>query len=191
MIQAMMSGMGDEDSKVKFETELGDVKILLDDGTEVAAEVVLRDKDLDLAFIRPKAKLAAAMTGLDLGKGGKADVLDEVVALNRLGSAAGRAYSASIVRIAAVVQRPRLFYVPASSMGESVMGAPVFSTDGKPLGIFVLRSLKGKGGGGGGFAMLGMSPAENFTPIILPCDDIMKAAKQAPPGAEEKDKEKK
>src|SRR2546427_125887 len=53
LIQSMMSG-SDEESRFKMETELSDVKILLSDGTEVPAEVVLRDKDLDLAFIRPK-----------------------------------------------------------------------------------------------------------------------------------------
>src|SRR5215471_3306013 len=58
MIQNMMGGMGEEDMKFKMETELSDLKILLDDGTEIPAEVVLRDKDLDLAFIRPKSKLA-------------------------------------------------------------------------------------------------------------------------------------
>src|SRR5271168_1905575 len=48
--------MGDDSSR-KVETEVTDLKILLDDGTEVPAEIVLRDKDLDLAFIRPKTKL--------------------------------------------------------------------------------------------------------------------------------------
>ena len=46
------------------------MKILLDDGTEVPAEIVLRDKDLDLAFIRPKAKPASPMTSVDLTKSG-------------------------------------------------------------------------------------------------------------------------
>ena len=41
-----------------METEVNDIKILLEDGAEVPAEIVLRDKDLDLAFIRPKAKPA-------------------------------------------------------------------------------------------------------------------------------------
>src|SRR5438128_1466674 len=35
LMQSMMGGGGDEDSKFKMDTELSDVKILLDDGTEV------------------------------------------------------------------------------------------------------------------------------------------------------------
>ncbi len=113
LMQNMMAGASDEDAKFKMETELADAKILLDDGAEVPAEVVLRDKDLDLAFIRPKSKLAAPIAALDLTKSGKADILEQVIALNRLGRAAGRAYSASVERISAIIQRPRLFYVPA------------------------------------------------------------------------------
>src|SRR6266404_139795 len=59
MMQSMMSGMSDDESKFKMETELSDLKILLEDGTEVPAEVVLRDKDKDLVFIRPKTRLPA------------------------------------------------------------------------------------------------------------------------------------
>ena len=42
LIENMMAGMSGEDSKFKFDTELTDVKILLEDGTELPAEVVLR-----------------------------------------------------------------------------------------------------------------------------------------------------
>src|SRR5262249_41028814 len=72
LVQSMMAG-GDEDSRFKVETELTDVKILLEDGTEIPAEVVLRDKDLDLAFVRPKSKITNALTALDLTKSGKAE----------------------------------------------------------------------------------------------------------------------
>src|SRR6185369_13954338 len=96
LLQTMLSGGSDEDSKFKMETELSDVKILLDDGSELASEVVLRDRDLDLAFIRPKTKLATSLSALDLTKSAKAEILDQVIALNRLGNSAGRAYSAIV-----------------------------------------------------------------------------------------------
>jgi S1-C subfamily serine protease len=166
-----------------METELSDIKILLEDGSELPSEVVLRDKDMDLAFIRPKAKVASPMTALDLTQSGKAEILDQVIALNRLGNAAGRAYSASVERISAIVQRPRLFYVPDSSMTTTTMGAPAFTLEGKPLGLFLMRSLKGRGGGGGGMGMFNFQ-SENVAAIILPCDDVLKAVKQVPPAGE-------
>jgi S1-C subfamily serine protease len=187
MVQNMMGGGGEDESRFKMETELSDVKMLLEDGTEVPAEVVLRDRDLDLAFIRPKTKLAAAMPAVDLTSSGKADVLEEVVTLNRLGKAAGRSYSASVERISAIVQRPRLFYVPEANMTTTTLGAPAFTTNGKILGIFVMRTAKGTGSSG--FGMIG-SPSDTFTGIIVPADDVLKAVKQVPAAAEEKEKEK-
>ena len=53
--------MGEDYPRTSVETEVTDMKILLDDGTELPAEIVLRDKDLDLAFIRPKTKPASPM----------------------------------------------------------------------------------------------------------------------------------
>jgi hypothetical protein len=185
MMQNVIASMSDEDSKYKLETELSDVKILLEDGTEVQSEVVLRDKDLDLAFVRPKAKLTAQVSALDLSKSGKVDVLDQVIALNRLGNAAGRAYAASVERIAAVVERPRLFYVPETSYTTTSLGAPAFTLDGKVVGLFVMRTLKSKGGGMG---MMGMQPG-NLTGIILPADVILKAAQQVPAASQEKGKD--
>ena len=189
LIQSMMGGMSEDEMKFKMETELSDLKILLDDGTEIAAEVVLRDKDLDLAFIRPKTKLATPSDALDLSQAGKAEVLDQVITINRLGNAAGRAYAASVERISAVVQRPRLYYVPDSAMTTTTLGSPAFTLDGKPLGIFVMRSLKGKGGGGM-FGMFG-GQQENVTTIIVTADSVAKAAKQAPEAGAAKETEKK
>jgi hypothetical protein len=165
--------MGDEYAKNKVETEVTDVKILLDDGTEVPAEIVLRDKDLDLAFIRPKAKLASPMAAVDLAKPGSAQLLDQVVTLNRLNSAAGRAYAASVERITAVIQKPRTFYIPDSTMTSTTLGSPAFSLDGNLVGVLVMRSINAKGGSTRNYR-------ESMTSIILPAEDIVKAAKQAP-----------
>ncbi len=176
MIQSMMAGMSDEDTKFKMETELSDVKLLLDDGTELPADIVLRDKDLDLAFVRPMTKPASPMTALDLSKSATAQVLDQVITLNRLGKAAGRAYAASVERISAVVQKPRLFYVPGSEMTSTTLGSPAFLLDGNVLGVFVMRSVSQKGGGIG---MFNFRP-QGLTTIILPAADILKAARQAP-----------
>ncbi len=168
----------------KLEVEISDVKILLTDGTELPAEIVLRDKDLDLAFVRPKTKPASPMTAVDLSKSGTAQVLDEVVVLNRLNRAASRAYAASIEHIAAVIQKPRTYYIPDSTMTATTLGSPAFLLDGKILGLFVVRAVSATGGGG---------VRQNMTTIILPAEDIVKGAKQAPevkPESEKKEEPK-
>jgi hypothetical protein len=155
----------------KMETEVNDLKILLDDGTEMPAEIVLRDKDLDLAFIRPKTKPSSPMAAVDLSKSGDGGLLEQVVTLNRLNRAAGRGYSASLERISAVIEKPRTFYIPDSNMSSTSLGSPAFLLNGNVLGLFVMRAVKSGGS---------RNPRESMTTIIIPAADILKGAKQAP-----------
>jgi len=172
-----------ESSGIKMEIEISDVKILLDDGTEIPAEIVLRDKDLDLAFIRPKIKPTKPMAAVDLDKSSPAQILDELITLNRLGRAAGRAYAASVERVSAVVQKPRTFYIPDAGMTATSLGSPAFALDGSIVGIIVMRTISA----GGSVSMNNFRP-DNATSIILPAEDVAKAAKQAPEAKGEPDK---
>ena len=47
---------GEDGQKAKASSEITAVKMLLPDGTILPAQIVLRDKDLDLIFIRPLKK---------------------------------------------------------------------------------------------------------------------------------------
>lgn len=173
--------MGERFDRYKFETEVSDVKILLEDGTELPAEIVLRDKDLDLAFIRPKTKPATPMAAIDLSKSAPAQLLDQVITLNRLGRAAGRTYAASLGRVCAVVQKPRTFYVPEVSPIATSLGSPAFSLNGNIIGVLVLRTVSSSGS---------ESSHESLSvSIILPAADVLKGAAQAPEakGDEKKD----
>ena len=155
----------------KTEIEVSDVKILMEDGSEIPAEIVLRDKDLDLAFIRPKTKPASPMAAVDLTKSAHAQTLDELVTLNRLKRAAGRAFSASFERISAVVQKPRTFYIPDNTATETALGSPAFALDGGVVGLIVMRAVSAQGSSNARDCMIA---------IILPAEDIAKAAAQAP-----------
>jgi hypothetical protein len=178
MYQRMMS---DEASKYKLDIEVTDLRILLSDGTEIPSEIVLRDKDLDLAFIRPKTKPTSPMAAVDLAQSAPAQLLEQVITLNRLNSAAGRAYAASVERISALIQKPRTFYIPDSSMTATTLGSPAFALDGKVVGVFVMRAISSRGGAARNYR-------DNMTTIILPAEDVLKGAKQAPEakGGEEK-----
>jgi hypothetical protein len=121
------------------------------------------------------------MAAVDFGKSAPAQLLDEVITLNRLNSAAGRAYAASVERISAVVQKPRTFYIPDSTMTSTTLGSPAFSLDGKIVGLVVMRAVNAKGGGGRNYR-------ENMTSIILPAEDILKGAKQAPEAKSDQEK---
>lgn len=170
MYQRMMSEAA---STYKLDIEVTDIKMLLDDGTEIPSEIVLRDKDLDLAFIRPKTKPSGPLPAIDLSKPAPAQILDQVITLNRLNSAAGRAYAASVERITAVIQKPRTFYIPDSTMTATTLGSPAFTLDGNVIGVFVMRAIGAQGGGSRNYR-------DTMTTIILPAEDILKAARQAP-----------
>lgn len=172
----LVDSLGDEESRFKMDSEITDVKILLEDGSDLPADVVLRDRDLDLVFIRPKAPPAHPMPYVDLEQAGAAEVLEPVITITRLGRAGGRAHAASYERISAVVQRPRLFYVPDDTMTTTTLGSPAFLLDGRVLGLCVLRSVPGAGGGS---TPLGMQ-ADRTTAVILPAAEVAKVARQVP-----------
>ena len=157
----------------KGEAEVNDIKILLDDGAELPAEIVLRDKDLDLAYLRPKTKPASPLAALDLSKTATVDVLDPIIALNRLNRATGRAYSATVERVDAVMQKPHTFYIPGMGASSASLGSPAFALNGNIVGVFVMRAVKS------GEASA-RNARENMTVVLLPAADILKGAAQAP-----------
>ena len=178
LVRSMMGGMMGSD--MKMDSQVSDVKILLHDGTELDGEIVLRDKDLDLAFVRPLEKPEVPMAHVDLEAAAVPGVLDRVVALNRLGKVANRVYSISFERVEAIVEKPRTFYVPGRDATNTSQGSPAFDLEGNIVGVFVMRAIKSTGDGGGMFgAMTGA--AQNVLPILLPAADIRESARQAPP----------
>jgi hypothetical protein len=171
--------MSDEFKSV--DTQVDDLKLLLDDGTEIPSEIVLRDRDLDLAFLRPKTKPTTPMTAVDLSKTSAVELLEPLVALNRLNRAAGRAYSASLERIDAVIQKPRTFYIPDTTQSTTSLGSPAFALNGNFVGIFVMRAVSGGD-------TSARNVRENMTAILIPAEDILKGAKQAPEAKGDADK---
>ena len=171
--------MGEDASRFKMESETTDVKIRLPDGEELPAKIVLRDKELDLAFVRPIEKPAKPLPAVDLSAKATPQVLDQVVVLNRLGRVASWATAVYLDRIHAIAEKPRTFYVPGG-MGalESELGCPVFTLDGKVVGILVLRVLPSRDAGMG--SMFGGMSNAGMLPVIMPSDDVLEVAKQAP-----------
>ncbi len=180
MMEAMMSGGQFDD--MKMDTEITDAKIILEDETEVPAEIILRDKDLDIAFIRPVRKPEKEFAYVDMTKTGAPLVLDQVISVNRLGKVARRVHAASVERITAVVDKPRTFYIPGNDPTHTGMGSPAFTLDGQAVGVFLVRVIKESGGGGMG--MFGGGMEDNVMGIILPAADVLEAAQQAPPFGE-------
>ena len=174
-----MFGFGEEEG-MDVETSIGSLKIVRPDGAEVPGEIVIRDNDLDLAFIRPESKPQTPWTAVSASQGPDAEghdaqQFDEVLVLYRLGTVAGRACGGEFARIQAVMHRPRKFFV----LGEwpGYLGAPAFTLDGRWLGIVTLRTINVAAGSGSG--LFSMDEPETAS-VILPVPDLLESASQAP-----------
>ena len=168
----MFSRFADEDEGFKVSTRVIDVKIRTADGTEIPADVVLRDRDLDLGFIKPKKAPETPLAFVDLTQASTPEMMDELVMLNRLGQVGSRALAGTIDRVQAVVTKPRTFYVVSGMI--SGIGFPAFTTDGKPAGILTMRLSQSKDDNE---ASLGS--ADKVLAVVLPCSTVQKAAEQA------------
>lgn len=145
---------------INVTTEQSNLRYRLPDGSEVPVRVVLRDKDLDLAFLRPIDKLPSPLTAIDAAAV-RPMAIDSVLVLQRMPELAGWQPTALFQSVQAVVEKPRTFYV----LTGGPIGAPVFDLRGQFIGI-VLR-FKNE------------ADAANAPPIVLPAADIREVAKQA------------
>ncbi len=184
---SMLANMGGMFGDMDFESKATDIKIMLEDGTELDAEEVLRDNDLDLSFVRPLEAPGEALPYVDLAASSSAELLDEVIVVNRLGRVAQRVYSVSLERIEAIVERPRMFYIPGTQQTRAGLGAPAFDAKGQIVGVLLMRSINVGDAGMGGMMSMMSGGAEGVTPIILPAQDVADAAAQAPPRGESED----
>jgi len=177
MMNRLMGSAGSAQERMEFGSEPTDVKIRLADGREIPARIVLRDEDLDLAFLRPTAKPDKPLVAIDLADEGRPALLDPVVILSRLGRVGGWTPAASLQTIGAIIEKPRTFYViEAGSAGG--MGTPAFTASGKVVGLLTMRSVQA--GRPGMFSMMGGSEGMGLLPVILPAADVREIAKQAP-----------
>jgi hypothetical protein len=167
-----------EDIGFEMKSKISEVQILLADGTEIPARVVLRDKDLDLAFARPLEPLEEPMPHLDLSEAAPMEILQEAIILSRMGKIANRTERLTATRIEAIATKPRKFYVIADALD---LGCPVFGVEsGKLVGLTFYRRLAGGGGMNLSSLMTADTDDLGITPIVLPAADVLEVAGQAP-----------
>ena len=147
---------------VKFELSRVDykhVKLRLPDGTEVPARVVLKDPDLDVAFIKLLTPIAAPLDFVDL----KNDAVPELLSTGYiLGRSSRATQSSPLVRrsdINSIVTKPRRKYVP--EVGQD--SCPMFDAKGRIYGLCVRLQANGRTTG----------------TLVLPAADIAEIAEQA------------
>lgn len=180
MYNDMFAAFEDDEFKMDVRSEVDEIMIIMGDGKELSAEVVLRDSDLDLVFIRPKEKADQPFSHLDLSKSPSSAQFDQIAVLYRLGKVANRSVTAAFPRVLAVMEKPRRLYVLASwseMVGWSGTGRPAFTLDGDFLGITVMRSIKI---GGSGLASMFSDDENSIAEVVVPAADILESSLQVP-----------
>ena len=161
--------------KIEASATLKEVRVTMPDGTEIPADVLMRDTDLDLAFLRIKAgskeSKGVEFKAVDLKNAAAANVGDDVVSISRMDDVLNRVGSVSRGQVTSITRKPREFM----RVTGSSLGCPTFSMDGKLVGIAVTRFVRGK----------------SSHVVVIPAADVLEIAQQArdaKPIAEEKPK---
>jgi hypothetical protein len=179
--------VGGQPQSFRIKADISEAKYRLPDGTEVPARVVLKDEDLDLAFLAPEKPLEAAdqakISTVNLADSTKeTQLLDPVIFVSRLGKHVGYESAVSLGRVSARLTKPRTEYIAGGAPGQ-----PAFTKEGKLLGI-VLTHRRGEQDIDVMGGMAGLQ--REMTAVIIPAADIVEAANQAKEEAKKPPKKK-
>lgn len=140
-----------------------EVKLRLADGTEIPARFVLKDADLDLAFMAPDATAGDAakreFTHVDLTDAAEGVVLNNYFMVSRAPKVLQRVPVVRESEVLGIVEKPRRLFL----LSEQALGSPLFDLKGQILGITLQHFANGR--------RIGL--------IVLPSADIAEMAKQA------------
>jgi hypothetical protein len=167
--------MGDPSGDTRVDVETSDVKLVLRDGREIPARFVLRDADLDLAFLMPQEK-GLHLPHIALQKTPLPAPLDDLIFLFSYGRSLSREVAVATAPVRAVVKRPRTFLASDMMTSLQALGCPVFDATGRPLGIVVMRRSPVPPSGGGGLRDF----LDMLNPVILTAADVAEVAEQVP-----------
>lgn len=149
---------------VEVTTDIADMRMHLGDGRELPAKLVLRDEDLDLAFVRPTEPLSAPLPFVDAASA-RPQMLDALTVVRRTGETTAWAPAAAFATVELILDKPRTYY-QVVILGGGGPGCPLFDESGHFVGVLVMRDTGTRGAG---------------ALAVLPADDIRDVAKQAPP----------
>src|ERR1051326_1059078 len=124
-----------------------EVKLRKADGKEVPARFVLKDADLDLAFMAPDVAADAPKpefpSYLKLEDAAEGAVLNTYFYVTRAPKVLQRVPIVRTADIVGVVEKPRRFYL----MSDYALGAPMLDAKGKILGITLQNFSNGRSTG--------------------------------------------
>jgi S1-C subfamily serine protease len=176
MMKRMMGRMGGDITATPT-----DLKVLIGDDVEgVEAELIARDTELDLAWVRIKEPAETPYPHVDFGAGAEVDIGDRVFAVREMGKYFGRTPVVTEGRIGGKASKPRELYIPSADFATA-MGMPVYNANGQIVGIMVMQMPMEEDADMNPMAMMGMmsSMQDMMGGFILPAANVAKATSRA------------
>lgn len=157
-----------------------DIKVLIGDDVEGKdAEVLVRDTELDLAWVRLKEPPAGALPFVDFSKSVKPGVGDRILTVKRLAKFFGRSPIVTEGRVGGIASKPRELFLPAGDLAPE-LGLPVYTAGGDLVGVTVVQVPDASGGSMNRFEMQKLlSSLQEMGGVILPAEQIVKSTKRA------------
>ena len=116
-----------------------DMKVLIGDDTDgLEAKVLVRDSELDLAWVKIKKPGDRKFAYVDLARAATPIVGQRLLAIRKMAKYFDRAMTFSEGRLSGKTRKPRELLVPTGTMTLEA-GLPVFSTTGEIVGIVVVQ----------------------------------------------------
>jgi len=183
IIKDFLTSMGrPTEQEMKFDTEVSQTTIVLQDGSEVEADVVLKDADLDVAFVRPRKQQEFTFIPLK-GSAKPLEPLQDLFVIQRLDRSQNRATSIVLGMVQAVIKGPRTFYIANQELASTSLGCIAFLADGTPAGIIVTKQKQNSGDKGMGMMMNMMmgsgAKSGGSIAILRPIEDFKEDVAQA------------
>lgn len=167
---------------IKIESELKDCSLRLEDGTEVAMEIVVKDADLGLGILRPKTAGRTYPALLPVA-GARLQVGDHALMVSRAPRHVASAVLVNEVVVAGTVGGPQPYALVPLAQATS---AAVCDADGRLIGLACAKEAPAPPAK----AEAGMDPLMGITagldaknrvpvPIVRPADAVAKLVAQA------------
>lgn len=181
--------LGNNVAGLNLSSEVKSVKVVLGpDDEELDAKILARDEDLDLAWVQienPERKFDAVVFTTTA----EAELGSRLIGVRRMGKMFDRAAVTALATVVGETERPRKLLVPQEEL-LTIVGLPVFSRTGDPIGIVITQLPEAGAGGGPGSNPLGMlgsmsSMQEGMAGLILPAAEVVRATERAQAGAGE------
>lgn len=113
-----------------------DIKIMIGEDTNgVDATFVARDSELGLAWVKLKEAPTTPIAAIDLSKGAKATLGEDIYTVSLMGKFFDRVPAIAEGHVGAVTKKPRELYIPSIGLAGSEQAMPIFNGKGEVVGV--------------------------------------------------------